>query len=170
MTDTGRRCIVMLEALSPSCFSDLYVLKLDGRPWGEYRGRWFSESVDIRLIGRRGLGLEKAGWLGSRFTLTDTADGRVLAEADRSGLLTSAWNMRLSNGPARLISAGWFNTSYQVVQDGRTAGDVNRVGLCNGGWAVQGDGILRENDLLFIGLIYHTILRRNAAAAAAAAT
>ena len=71
---------MMLEALSPSCWSDLYVLKLDGRPWGEYRGRWFSECVDIHLTGRHQLGLEKAGWLGSRFTLTDTADGRILAE------------------------------------------------------------------------------------------
>jgi hypothetical protein len=159
---------MMLEALSPSCFSDHYVLKLDGHAWGEYRGRWFSESVDVRLTGRRGLALKKSGWLGSRFTLRDTADGSVLAEADRSGLLTSTWNMGLSNGPARLVSAGWFNTAYQVVQGDLTAGAVNRVGLCNGGWAAHGDEILREGDLLFIGLIYHTILRRNAAAGAAA--
>jgi hypothetical protein len=152
---------MILEALSPSCFSDLYVLKLDGRPWGEYRGRWFSESVEINLTGRRRLGLEKAGWLGSRFTLTDTANGSVLAEADRRGLLSSAWNMRLGNGPAQLVSAGWFNTGYTVAQGVRTAAEVNAVGLCNGGWAVQGDGMLQETDLLFIGLIYHTILRRN---------
>src|ERR1700694_2006414 len=106
---------MMLEALSPSCFSDVYVLKLDGRPWGEYRGRWFSESVDIQAIGRRGFGLEKAGWLGSRFALTDHADRRLLAEADRSGWLTSAWDLRLSKGPAQLVSAGWFNTGYQVI-------------------------------------------------------
>ena len=158
---------MILEALSPSCFSDRYVLKLDGRPWGEFRGRWFSESVDIHLTGRRALGLEKSGWLGRRFTLTDTADGNVLAEANRGGMLTSAWDMRLASGPARLVSAGWFNTGYQVVQEGRTTGEVNRIGLCNGGWAVHGEGMLRENDLLFIGLIYHTILRRNAAAATA---
>ena len=103
-----------------------------------------------------------------RFTLTDTADGKVLAEANRGGMLTSAWDMRLASGPARLVSAGWFNTGYQVVQEGRTTGEVNRVGLCNGGWAVHSDGVLQEYDLLFTGLIYHTILRRNAAAATAA--
>ncbi|HMC64719.1 MAG TPA: hypothetical protein VKI65_07255 [Gemmataceae bacterium] len=156
---------MMLEALSPSCFSDRYVLKLDGSPWGEYRGRWFNESVDIRLIGRRALGLEKNGWLGSRFALVDTASGRTVAEADRSGFFTSAWDLRLSNGSARLVSAGWFNTGYEVLQGRRRAADVNRLGLCNGGWAVQDDGTLQETDLLFIGLIYHTILRRNAAAA-----
>ena len=52
---------MMLEAISPTCWSDLYVLKLDGRPWGEYRGRWFSECVDIHLTERHELGLEKAG-------------------------------------------------------------------------------------------------------------
>jgi hypothetical protein len=119
----------------------------------------------IHLTGRRQLGLEKAGWLGSRFTLTDSTDGRNLAEADRSGLFTIAWDMQLSNGPARLVSAGWFNTGYRVVQGGRVSADINRVGLCNGGWALTDDGSLQEADLLFIGLIYHTILRRNAAAA-----
>jgi len=159
----------MLEALSPSCWSDLYVLKLDGRPWGEYRGRWFSEGVDIHLIGRRQLRLDKAGWLGSRFALTDASDGRVLAAADRSGVFTSAWDLHLSNGPARLASAGWFNTGYRVIQGGRALAEINRVDFCNRGWAVDGES-LQDTDLLFIGLIYHTILRRNAAAAASATT
>jgi hypothetical protein len=158
---------MMLEAISPSCLSDLYVLKLDGRPFGEYRGRWFSESVEVRLTSRRRLSLEKAGWMGSRFALADSADGRVLAEADRSGLFTSAWDVRLSTGPARLVSAGWFNTGFQVFQGGRAMAEVNRVGLCNGGWTVQDDGRLQDTDLLLIGLVYQTILRRNAAAAAA---
>jgi hypothetical protein len=164
---------MMLKAISPTCWSDLYVLKLDGRPWGEYRGRWFSECVDIHLAGRRQLRLEKAGWLGSQFTLTDTADRRSLAKADRSGVFTSAWDLRLSTGPARLVSAGWFNTGYRVLQGGRAVAEINRVGLCNGGWAVGDVGALQETDLLFIGLIYHTILRRNAsstAGVAAAAT
>src|SRR5262245_36770537 len=159
---------MILEALSPSCWSDRYVLKLDGRSWGEYRGRWFSESVDIHLTGRRQLRLEKGGWLGSRFALTDTSDESVLAEADRSGLFTSAWDLRLSNGPARLVSAGWFNTGFRAVQDNRNLANIDRVGLCNGGWAIEATGTLRDTDLLLIGLIYHTILRRNASAAAAA--
>ena len=161
---------MLLEALSPSCWSDLYVLKLEGRPWGEYRGRWFSECVDIDLTGRRQLRLEKVGWLGSRFVLTDSTDGRILAEADRSGLFTSAWDLRLSDGqPARLVSAGWLNTGYRVAQDGQIIAEISRVGLCNGGWAIEASRSLQETDLLFIGLIYHTILRRNAADASAVA-
>ena len=73
--------------------------------------------------------------------------------------------MQLSNGPAQLVSAGWFNTGYRVVQAGWASAEINRVGLCNGGWAIADKGSLQETDLLFIGLIYHTILRRNAAAA-----
>src|SRR5262245_44027894 len=127
---------MMLEALSPSCWSDHYVLKLDGRPWGQYHGRWFSEHIDIHLIGRRELLFEKDGWMGSHFALKDAVDDQILAEADRSGVFTSAWNLQLSNGPARLVSAGWFNTGFQVLQPGSVVADVNRVGLCNGGWAV----------------------------------
>jgi hypothetical protein len=158
---------MMLEAVSPSCWSNQYVLKLDGRPWGEFRGRWFSECIDIRLTGHHQLHLEKASWLGSRFALTDTANGQVVAAADRSGVFTSAWDLRLSNGPGRLVSAGWFNTGYRVLQGGRALAEVNRIDLCNGGWAVGDGGSLQKSDLLFIGLIYHTILRRNAAAASA---
>src|SRR5207244_11926702 len=120
-----------------------------GRPGAPCRGRWLTEVVERRLLGGRALVLETNGWLGSRFALVDTASGRTVAEADRSGFFTSAWDMRLSNGSARLVSAGWFNTGYEVLQDGRRAADVNRLGLCNGGWAVQDDGTLQETDLLF---------------------
>jgi len=150
---------MLLEAHSPSCWSDLYVLKLDGRPWGEYRGRWFSERVDIHLTGRRQLRLEKAGWLGSHFALINAADDNSLAEADRSGFLTSAWDLQLSTGPAQLASAGWLNTGYQTVQRGRVLAEIDRLGNCNSGWAIEDDGSLQESDLLFIGLTYHTVLR-----------
>jgi hypothetical protein len=158
---------MILEARSPSCWSDLYLLKLDGRPWGEYRGRWFSECVDAQFTGRHRLRLEKKDWLGSRFVLTDAGNDRTLAEADRSGVFTSAWDLRLSKGASRLVSAGWLNTAYRVFRGDRAVAEVDRIGFCNLGWTVEDDGSLGETDLLFIGLIYHTILRRNAAAAAA---
>ncbi|MBT7817532.1 MAG: hypothetical protein HN566_12425 [Polaribacter sp.] len=150
---------MILEARSPSCFSDHYVLKLDGQARGEYRGRWFSEGVDIRLSGRRRLHLHKESWLGSHFNLAD-ANGNVLAEANRSGFLTSAWDLALSTGSARLVSAGFFNTGFNVVQSRQTTGTVNRVGMCEGGWCVEVQGAFTETDLLLIGLIYHTILER----------
>ena len=150
---------MILEARSPSCFSNHYVLKLDGQAHGDYRGRWYSEGVNIRLRGQRRLHLQKKSWLGSRFNLTD-ANGNNLAEANRSGLFTSAWDLALSNGPARLVSAGFFNTGFIVVQAGRTTAEVNRVGMCEGGWFVKDQGTFDETDLLFIGLIYRTILER----------
>ena len=89
-----------------------------------------------------------------------------MAKADRSGLFTSAWDLRLSTGQAQLVSAGWFNMGYQVVRGGHVLADINRVGLCNGGWAVGNGNSLKDTDMLFVGLIYHTILRRNATNAA----
>jgi hypothetical protein len=151
---------MILQAISPSCWSNTYVLKLDGHPWGEYRGRWFSECVDIRLIGHQELAMEKEGWLGNRFRLTNTADGCILAEADRTAVFTSAWELRLSNGPARLVSAGWFNTGYQVRRADSILAEVNKVGLLGNDWTVGSNGSLEKADLLFVGLIYCTILRR----------
>lgn len=157
---------MILEAVSPSCWSSVYVLKLDGRPWGEYRGRWFSETIDTRVSERRKYVLEKTGWMGNEFKLTDTADGRVLATAHRAGYFTSAWDLHLGSGPARMISAGWFNTGFRVVAGDKVVADVNRIGACNGGWVVKHQGAPDPTDLLLVGMIYHTILRRNAAAAA----
>jgi hypothetical protein len=161
---------MILEARSSNCFSNHYVLKLDGRPHGEFRGRWFSEGVDIRLSSRRRLHLDKIAWTGSHFKLTDTADGRVLAEAFRSGLFTSAWRLRLSNGSAQLVSAGFFTTGFIVLQGGQTKAETNRSGMCDGGWNVKANGSLDETDLILVGLIYHTILKRRTAAAGAASS
>jgi hypothetical protein len=148
-----------LEARSPSCFSDHYVLKLNGRSIGEYRGRWCSENIEIRLLGRHRLHLRKSSWLGSNFKLMEY-DGKVLAEANRSGMFTSAWELALSTGPARLVSAGIFNTAYRVEQGGQTLARADQLEMCTGAWAVESEGRLGEMDLLFIGLIYCTILER----------
>lgn len=150
---------MQLEARSPSCFSNQYVLKLDGSPLGEFRGRWFSESTDIRMTGRQQLVLQKESWIGSHFTLRDH-DGGVLAQADRAGWFTSEWDMSLSTGPARLLSAGFFNTGYFVTQNNQTIASVDRIGWCEGGWYVHTNDPLVITDLLLIGLIYHTILKR----------
>ncbi len=159
-----------LEARSPSCFSDHYVLNLDGRPHGEFCGRWFSEGVDIRLTNRRHIHLEKLSWAGSNFKFTDASDDTILAEASRVGVFTSAWNLTLSIGATQLVSAGLFNTGFNVLQGGRQVAQTDRIGMCEGGWFVKDDGSLQETDLLFIGLIYHTILKRRSSSAAAAAT
>ena len=161
---------MILEARSPSCFSNHYVVNLDGRPHGEFRGRWFSEGVDIRLTSRRLIHFERLSWGASSFTLSDASDSEVLAEASRGGIFTSAWKLTLSIGAAELVSAGMFNTGFHVLQGSTQAAQADRIGACEGGWFVKDDGSLQETDLLFIGLIYHTILRRRSSAAAAAAS
>jgi hypothetical protein len=101
---------MMLEGLAPSCWSDPFVLKLDGRPWGEFRPRGFARAVEIHC---RRLRFEMVGWLENRLVLTDTADGRILAEAERRDLLPRAWKLRLSNG-----SAGWFRRADSTPASG----------------------------------------------------
>jgi hypothetical protein len=160
----------MLAARSSSCFSSHYLLQLNGRPHGEFSGRWFSEGIDIRLTNRRRLHLDKISWAGSHFRLIDGRDETVLCEASRGGFLTTAWDLTLSAGPARLVSAGIFNTGFRVLAGAKQIAEVDRTSMCDGGWVVQDSGIVREEDLLFIGLLFHTILRRRSDAAAGAAS
>jgi hypothetical protein len=151
---------MILEARAASCFSSEYVLKINDRPIGKSSGRWFSEDVEVQLTQRRCLEFRKIGWFGSQFDLVDFSDGEVVARADRAGMFTSAWEVRLSVGPGLLQCAGWFDTAYVFVQDGDTLARVDRVGLCERGWIIDGGDILKDEDLLMIGLLYQTILQR----------
>lgn len=149
-----------LVARSPSCFSSQYVLKLDDRPVGEFRGRWFSEGIDIRLTERLKLHFEKTSWLGSDFRLLDANTDEVLASGRRSGFFTSAWELDLRSGPAKLKHKSFFSFTYVVEQNGQSVASATRIGLCEGGWRVEDTGALDATDLVFVGLIYHTILQR----------
>lgn len=149
-----------LEAQSPSCFSTEYLLKLDGRPVGRFRGRWFSEGVDVRLTERLQLHFEKASWLGSDFRLIDAQTEEVLATGRRAGFFSRTWDLELRSGPAQRASNGLFSTAYNVQQLGNTAARATRTSWCSGGWRVDSDGTLDATDVVFIGLVYHTILRR----------
>lgn len=149
-----------LVARSPSCFSTQYVLKLDGRPVGEFRGRWFSEGIDIRLTERLKLHFEKASWLGSDFRLIDASTQEELASGRRTGFFTSRWDLDLRTGPAEMVHNSLFSTSYTVQQNGQSVASASRIGFCEGGWRVEDNGTLDATDLVFVGLIYHTILQR----------
>jgi len=78
----------------------------------------------------------------------------------------NAWDLRLSTGPARLVSAGIFNSGFIVERAGHTMAEVNRAGMCDGSWYVRSYEELSATDLFFIGLTYSTIVRRNAAVVA----
>ncbi len=158
---------MLLEAEAASCFSSTFVLKLDGRPVGKFEGRWLSEGIDLALVGRRRLRFEKAGWVGSHFQLLAAGEQEPIAEADRSGLFTSSWDLTLSVGPAQMAREGWFATGYAVRRGGREVARVDRTGACSRGWFVEGHG-LGEEDLILIGLVYHTVRRREASRHAAA--
>ena len=158
---------MLLEAEPASCCSSTFVLRLGGRPLGKFEGRWLSEGIDLALLGRRWLRFEKVGWIGSRFRLVAEDEEDSVAEADRAGILTSSWDLVLSVGRAALAREGWFATGYVVRRGEREVARVGRTGLCSRGWFVEGGG-LRPEDLMLIGLIYHTIRRREASHSAAA--
>jgi hypothetical protein len=106
------------------------------------------------------LQFQKTALLSSQFQLVEPSTDAVLARANRSGLFTSAWDLTLTTGPARLVSAGLLNSGYNVQQLGETVAQVNQVGWCEGGWFVDAADHLARTDLIFIGLVYHTILQR----------
>ena len=151
---------MQLEALSPSCFSTQYLLKLDGRPIGQFRGRWFSEGIDVRLTERLQLHFEKSSWLGSEFRLIDANTEEVLASGQRAGWISGTWDLALRSGAAQLARTGIFSTGYNVLQDGQTVAHASRIDWCNRGWRVEESGSLDATDLVFVGLVYHTILQR----------
>ena len=157
---------MILEARASSCFSYPYVLKLDGRAVGKFDGRWFSESLDIHLTGRRKLIFEKIGWGGSEFVLKSEEPDAFFGHAKRAGFFSSQWNLDLSAGPIELVHAGWFSSSYEIKQGERTIGNVDRLGWCERGWQAQAAGVASMEDLLLIGMVYQTIQRRQQAAAA----
>jgi hypothetical protein len=158
---------MLLEAEAASCFSSTFVLKINGRPVGKFEGRWLGEGVELALVERRRLRFEKVGWIGSHFQLIAKGDEDAVAEADRSSLFTSGWDLTLSVGPAQMVREGWFATGYVVRRGEREVARVDRTGACSRGWFVEAKG-LREEDLILIGLVYHTIKRREASQHSAA--
>jgi hypothetical protein len=151
-----------LEARSAGCFSSKFVVKVDDRPVGTFEGRWFSESLDLALTGRRRLVFRKVGWLSSHFELL-TADGQqLLGSCQRAGIFTSTWELRFNQSDCQLVKAGWFTSAYEVRQGADVYARVDRLGWCERGWRVDGDSGLSEEDLLLVGLVYHTIQQREA--------
>lgn len=161
---------MMLEARAENCFSSTHVLKLNGQAIGKIEGRFFSEGLDLALTGRRRLKLDRAGWLTSYFQLKDGDTDAVLVEARPAGILTSAWDLNLTCGPAQLKRSGFFRTSYDVWYKDRILATVDRLGMCERGWRVnKSSDELEAPDLILIGLIFHIIVKRQQHAAAAAA-
>jgi hypothetical protein len=158
---------MLLEARAVNCFSSTFVLKVDGRPFGRFQRRLFSESFDIDLTERRHLRFRKLSWVGSKFELVDPLHNQILGSSNPSGFFTNGWDLNLSVGPGRLERVGWFNSTFEFKQDARVQARVDGLGWCDRGWVVDGDGAMRQEDLLLIGLVYQVIQNRQAAHASA---
>lgn len=153
---------MQLEARAAHCFSSTFVLKLDGHATGKFEGRWFSETLDVALTERRRLQFHKTGWLGSGFILQDPERETTLGRAERGGFFTSRWDLVVSTGAGTLERAGWFDSAFVFRQNQEILARVNRLGVCERGWLVEGVGGLTDEDLLLIGLVYHTLREREA--------
>jgi hypothetical protein len=153
---------MILEARAEGCFSSRFVLKVNRRATGKFEGRWFSESQDVYLTERRRLEFRKVGWLGSQFELVDPGHDELLGTCQRSGFFTSSWDLEVSIGPGVLERAGWFDSAYEFQQDSEVLARVDRLGWCERGWVVESYDALVVEDLLLIGMVYHTIQQREA--------
>lgn len=154
---------MILEARPARWLDSTLVLKRNDQPIGQCTRRWFSENRDIALRGHRQLAFEKTNW-SSHFVLKDAVSDRPFGAADRSGWLTSTWDLELSVGPAHLVRAGWLTPSSVVRQGDTILARVDRLGLCRRGWSIQSEAALTEEDLILIGLVYQTIHQRRARA------
>ena len=135
-------------------------MKLEDRPVGRFRGRWFTEGIDVRLTERLQLHFEKTSWLGSSFRLIEANTKQILASGQRAGFLSRSWDLELRTGPAELVASGLFSSAYRVRQDGQFVARASRLDWCSGGWRVVSDDTLDATDVVFVGLVYHTILKR----------
>lgn len=151
---------MILEARAANCFSWTYVLKINQRAIGKFEGQWFSENVSVDLTERRHLEFRKISWLGSQFELVDLSSEQIVCACDRAGLFTSAWDVSLSLGNGQLVKPGWFDTCYEFFHSNESLARVDRLGWCERGWIVDAADVLTDEDLVMIGLIYHTIQNR----------
>lgn len=157
---------MQLTARSPNCFSSRYVLRLDGRPLGEFTGRWFSENLNLRLTNRRRWRLHRESFWNARFSLLNEA-GEYFGTARHKGFFGCRWILNTSVGECQLVSAGFFNTGYLLEQHGQTLATVRSLNRCENGWQVDAhDPTLNVGDLVLAGLIYHVILQRRRSNAA----
>jgi hypothetical protein len=158
-----------LEARAENCFSQKHVLKINGQAVGKFERRFFSEGLDLSLIGMRRLRLDKSGFFSGKFELKDAETDVVLATAAPAGIFTSTWNIGLARGQCELNKAGFFSSAFNLMHGNHLLATVNRLGICQRGWIVVGHEELEAPELLLTGLIYHVIVRRQEQAAAAAA-
>ena len=150
----------MLETHSPNCFSSQYVLLDNGKPTGKFTGRAFSNSIDVSLLQQYRLTFKHAGIFNSRYTLVERGTGSLVAGAAHAGLFTSTWNLSLSVGDCKMVSAGLFNQGFYIEQTRKRLAEVNVTGGCSGTWYVRPHIVMPLTDQVMIGLVFHTILRR----------
>ncbi len=155
-----------LESVSVGFWGFKRSLKLDDRPFGDYQSKGWKEGREIALVDGRRLLLQREGWLGSQFSLLDHKDKRVLAKAALRGTFSRTWDLQLSIGTVEFKPQGWLSTAYQITQGSRHLAVLKRTGFFKSGWILEDGGFLNETDLLLVGLIFDTLQRRAAAAAA----
>ena len=154
---------MILEALVTNCFACSYVLKINTRPLGKFSVLWTREGYKIQLLEGRRLQFRKIGWLtAGQYELVDLPHEEVLAHCDRNRLplFSISWNLHLNTGTGQLVSKGWLDTAYEFIREDIVLARVDRMGRHDRGWYVDGSDVLSQEDLLMIGLVFHTLHRR----------
>ena len=68
----------------------------------------------------------------------------------------------MSSGEGEFARCGWFGSAYELTANGLAVVRIERLGNCTRGWVVDAADTLDIAILLLVGLVYHTIARREA--------
>jgi len=159
-----------LRAESRNCFASQFVLKYHDRPCGEFNGRWFGESIEVRTTSHQRLVFQKQAMLSSHFQLIDADQGHVYADAQHAGLFTRTWQVQLTYGHAELQPSALLSSRYQLVESEQLLAELERLGACSLGWMARDRTAgMPFTDLLAVGLVYQVILSRQRRSSGAAA-
>ena len=151
----------MIQARARSCFSSEFLVSHNGNSLGHFRGKWFSESIQIGLLERRKLEFQKTSFWGSRFSLVDLATGTVLATAQRQGFFRLKWQLNLSVGTVFLYRKLFASRENAVEKDGAVIGKAVSNAWCSRGWDVSISEDIPLVDQLMIGLVHHVDHQRS---------
>jgi hypothetical protein len=126
-----------IQAESEKCWSERHVLRDGGSPVGSFKGKLFTEGVEIDLRGQQKLLFKKEGFFSRTFLLTDAAEQTTFGRAWPEGVFSRAWPIETGGGTYKFEPMGLFKNGYQVLQDGQAVVTVDRLGICERGWTLS---------------------------------
>ncbi len=148
-----------LTANSLGHLSSKYSLSRHGKAIGEYQGKMLKGGIEITLEDGRDLFFSNRRF-SKKFQLKDKGDGSLLGTCKSLGFFADAWEVSLSDGPAKLEAKGVSNTKCQLTRDDKVLAHMGRVSDTSNNWVLNSVALKTLEDELLVGMMFYTILRR----------